>query len=262
MQRKFAAILAADVVGYCALMEKDEAGTYDRLRAGRKELFEPEIERHHARIFKLMGDGPLAEFTSVIDAVECRVSLQRGLAVRNASVPEHSEFSFKLGSTLASSSSKVMTAMGKASTSQTRRLHGCDVLSSHDVAGLCVRQCPQCSARGTPNNPPVIGSPNGASREPFAVVWARLRRSDSTGGTSRASLSLPHKPSSTALPAQRRSTRSRPTSFATSSPALRSRCRSCSRPRGAMTVSSMSAPRDVPTSGSIDRRTPKARCRW
>ena len=84
MKRKLSAILAADVVGYAALMEKDEARTFDRLRAGRKELFEPEIEKHHGRIFKLMGDGLLAEFASVVDAVECAVSLQRGLAERGA----------------------------------------------------------------------------------------------------------------------------------------------------------------------------------
>jgi TolB-like protein/class 3 adenylate cyclase/tetratricopeptide (TPR) repeat protein len=88
MERRLSAILAADVVGYSALMEQDEAGTFDRLRAHRKELFEPEIEKHHGRIFKLTGDGLFAEFTSVVDAVECAVSLQRGLAERNSSVAE------------------------------------------------------------------------------------------------------------------------------------------------------------------------------
>jgi class 3 adenylate cyclase len=86
MDRKLAAILAADVVGYAALMERDEKGTHERLIAGRKELFEPEIARHHGRVFKLMGDGLLAEFGSVVDAVECAVSLQRGLAERNAAI--------------------------------------------------------------------------------------------------------------------------------------------------------------------------------
>ena len=150
MQRKLAAILAADVVGYSALMEKDEAGTYDRLRAGRKELVEPEIEKHHGRIFKLMGDGLLAEFASVVDAVECAVSLQRGLAERSANAPEHERFRFELGSTLARLSSKVTTATEKASTSQTTRLHGCDVLSSHDRSrALCAAVSPMFRARHT-----------------------------------------------------------------------------------------------------------------
>jgi adenylate cyclase len=97
MERHLAAILAADVVGYSALMERDEAGTFARLKAGRQQLFEPEIARHHGRIFKLMGDGLLAEFGSVVDAVECAVALQRGLAERNASVPEEERFQVRIG---------------------------------------------------------------------------------------------------------------------------------------------------------------------
>ena len=97
MDRKLTTILAADVVGYSALMERDEAGTHERLKAGRKELFEPEIARHHGRIFKLMGDGLLAEFGSVVDAVECAVSLQRGLAERNANVPEDQRIQVRIG---------------------------------------------------------------------------------------------------------------------------------------------------------------------
>ena len=97
MDRKLAAILAADVVGYTSLMERDEKGTHERLTAGRKELFEPEIARHHGRVFKLMGDGLLAEFGSVVDAVECAVSLQRGLAERNAEVPEDQRVQVRIG---------------------------------------------------------------------------------------------------------------------------------------------------------------------
>jgi class 3 adenylate cyclase len=84
MERRLAAILAADVVGYSALMEVDEAGTFERLKARRTDLFEPEIARHHGRIFKLLGDGVLAEFFSVVNAVECAVALQRAFAERNA----------------------------------------------------------------------------------------------------------------------------------------------------------------------------------
>jgi TolB-like protein/class 3 adenylate cyclase/tetratricopeptide (TPR) repeat protein len=97
MERRLAVIVAADVVGYSALMERDEAGTFERLKAGRKELFEPEIERHHGRIFKLMGDGLLAEFSSVVDAVECAVALQRGLAERNATFPEEDKIQVRIG---------------------------------------------------------------------------------------------------------------------------------------------------------------------
>ena len=83
MERRLSAILAVDVVGYSRLMERDEADTFERLRAHRKDLFEPEIAAHHGRIFKLTGDGLLAEFGSVVDAVEVAVLLQREMAERN-----------------------------------------------------------------------------------------------------------------------------------------------------------------------------------
>jgi adenylate cyclase len=96
-QRHLAAILAADVVGYSRLMEQDEAGTFERLRAHRKELFEPETANHQGRIFKLMGDGLLAEFASVVDAVACAVALQRGMAERNAGLPDDRAIDVRMG---------------------------------------------------------------------------------------------------------------------------------------------------------------------
>ena len=97
MERRLSAILAADVVGYSRLMEQDEAGTFERLRAHRKELFEPEIEKHHGRIFKLMGDGLLAEFGSVVDAVECAVALQHGMAERNSGRENSQRIDVRMG---------------------------------------------------------------------------------------------------------------------------------------------------------------------
>ena len=89
--------MAADVVGYSRLMEQDEAGTLERLRAHRKELFEPEIERYHGRIFKLLGDGLLAEFGSAVDAVECAVALQNGTAQANAGSPTDKRTALRVG---------------------------------------------------------------------------------------------------------------------------------------------------------------------
>src|SRR6185295_16064038 len=97
VERKLAAILAADVVGYSRLMAENEADTFDRLRAHRKELFEPEIAKRHGRIFKLMGDGLLAEFGSIVEAVECAVILQRGMAERNASAPGEERLDVRVG---------------------------------------------------------------------------------------------------------------------------------------------------------------------
>jgi adenylate cyclase len=80
LERRLAAILSADVVGYSRLMEKDEAGTLAHLSRQRKERIEPLIASHHGRIFKLMGDGILAEFASVVDAVTCAAAWQAGMA--------------------------------------------------------------------------------------------------------------------------------------------------------------------------------------
>jgi adenylate cyclase len=97
MERRLAAILAIDVVGYARLMEQDEANTFERLRIHRKELFEPEIAKHHGRTFKLIGDGLLAEFASVVDAVECAVALQRAMAERNSGLAADRRIDTRMG---------------------------------------------------------------------------------------------------------------------------------------------------------------------
>ena len=97
VQRRLAAILAADVVGYSRLMGADELGTFERIRAHRNELFEPEIARHHGRIFKLMGDGLLAEFASVMDAVSCAVVLQRSMLERNSGISHDRRIDVQIG---------------------------------------------------------------------------------------------------------------------------------------------------------------------
>jgi adenylate cyclase len=88
LERRLAAILAADVVGYSRLMAEDETGTLDRLKSLRKELVQPKITEHGGRIVKLMGDGLLAEFSSVVEAVQCAVEVQQAMAEREANVPE------------------------------------------------------------------------------------------------------------------------------------------------------------------------------
>jgi len=100
MERKLAAILAADVVGYSRLMEADEAGTFARLKERRQTVVEPELAKHRGRIFKLMGDGLLAEFASVVDAVECAVAVQRGMAERNINLTPDQRVEMRVGITL------------------------------------------------------------------------------------------------------------------------------------------------------------------
>jgi adenylate cyclase len=95
--RRLTAILAADVAGYSRLMGADEEGTHDRLKAHLRELVNPKIAEHRGRIVKNTGDGVLAEFASVVDAVRCAVEVQRGMTERNAAIPPQKRIQFRAG---------------------------------------------------------------------------------------------------------------------------------------------------------------------
>jgi class 3 adenylate cyclase/TolB-like protein len=95
--RRLAAILAADVFGYSRLMGADEEGTHERLKAHLHELVEPKIGEHRGRTVKNTGDGFLAEFASIVDAVRCAAELQRGMTDRNADIPEDKRIAFRVG---------------------------------------------------------------------------------------------------------------------------------------------------------------------
>jgi adenylate cyclase len=88
VERRLAAILAADVVAYSRLMNADEEGTHERLLAHRREVIEPNIREHRGRIVKNTGDGVLVEFASVIDAVRCALEVQQAMFARNAGLPQ------------------------------------------------------------------------------------------------------------------------------------------------------------------------------
>ncbi len=97
MERRLAAILAADVVAYSRLMGADEAGTLERLKALRKELVQPSIGNRKGRIVKLMGDGLLAEFSSVVETVRCAMDIQKALVGREAELPSGERISLRIG---------------------------------------------------------------------------------------------------------------------------------------------------------------------
>jgi adenylate cyclase len=97
VQRRLAAILAADVAGYSRLMGADEEGTHERLKAHFGELVNPKIAEHRGRIVKNTGDGLLAEFPSVVDAVRCAAEVQRAMADRNAETVEDKRITFRVG---------------------------------------------------------------------------------------------------------------------------------------------------------------------
>jgi len=97
MERRLAAILVSDVVGYSRLMQLDEAGTLAALAERRKEILEPLVVKYHARIVKVMGDGVLIEFASAVNAVVCAVELQDGMKAANANLPEDRKIVLRVG---------------------------------------------------------------------------------------------------------------------------------------------------------------------
>ena len=97
MERRLAAILAADVAGYSRLMGMDEEGTLVQLKGHRQALVDPKIEEHRGRIVKTTGDGLLVEFASVVDAVRCAVEVQRGMSERNVGVSVDKRIEFRVG---------------------------------------------------------------------------------------------------------------------------------------------------------------------
>jgi len=97
VDRRLAAILAADVANYSRLMGADEEGTLRQLKAHRKELIDPRIAEHRGRIVKTTGDGMLVEFVSVVDAVRCAVDVQRGMVERNVGVKADNSIQFRIG---------------------------------------------------------------------------------------------------------------------------------------------------------------------
>jgi adenylate cyclase len=97
MERRLSAILSADVFGYSRLMGEEEVGTLVRLKACRRELVDPAIDEFHGRVVKLMGDGALVEFASVVDAVQCAAAIQRRMVDHDQGVPEAQRIQFRIG---------------------------------------------------------------------------------------------------------------------------------------------------------------------
>src|SRR2546421_5419185 len=95
--RRLAAILAADVAGYSRLMGADEEGTHERLKAHLAQLVDPKIKEHRGRIVKNTGDGLLAEFASVVNAVRCAADVQRGMIDREPEVANERRIRFRIG---------------------------------------------------------------------------------------------------------------------------------------------------------------------
>ncbi len=97
MERRLAAIMATDVVGYSRLIRADEEGTIAALKALRADIIDPKLAEHHGRIVKLMGDGALVEFPSVVEAVRAAVETQQAVTEHNSGLPEDKRIKFRIG---------------------------------------------------------------------------------------------------------------------------------------------------------------------
>lgn len=197
-QRRLAAIVSADVVGYSKLMGVDEVGTLAALRAHRAELIDAKIAEHGGRIVKTMGDGLLLEFPSVVDATTCAIEMQEGMAARNAKVPDDKRITFRIGVNL-----------------------GDIIIEGEDILGDGVNIAARVEALAEPGGVAISGRVHDDVRDRLATnftdageqalkniarpvqVWQwvpKTFQSVSTAPRNNAPLPLPNKPSVAVLP--------------------------------------------------------------
>jgi len=192
MERRLAAILAADVAGYSRLMGINEEGTHQSLQAHRRELVEPKIEQHRGRIIKNTGDGFLAEFLSVVDAVRCAAEIQQQMTARNSAMPDDTRIDFRMGvhqgDVIVDSGDGVNVAA---------RLEGIA-----DPGGICVSARVQEDVRGTLDLLfDDIGEQHLKNIQRPVHVY-RVASGSKPATTTAPSLSLPDRPSIAVLPFQ------------------------------------------------------------
>jgi adenylate cyclase len=192
-QRRLAAILAADVVGYSRLIGADEEGTLARLKAHRRDLFDPKIGEYRGRIVKTTGDGLLAEFASVIDALRCAVEVQRSMGECNAIIPPEQRIEFRLGINVGD----IVIDAGDIYGDGVNVAARLEALA--EPGGICVSSRVQEDARGKLD---LAFDDLGEQRLkniawPVRVYRVRL---DGKAETSQPALALPDKPSIAVLP--------------------------------------------------------------
>jgi adenylate cyclase len=198
VERRLAAILAADVAGYSRLMGADEEGTHERLKTHLRELVDPKIREHQGRVVKNTGDGLLAEFASVVDALRCATEIQAGMADRNAPVPDDRRIEFRIG------------------------IHQGDiVIEEHDIFGDAVNVAARLEGLAQPGGICVSARVRGDAAgkldlsfedmgqqelknigRPLRVYRVRGNRLGGATVTTRPRLALPEKPSIAVLPFQ------------------------------------------------------------
>ncbi len=199
VNRRMAAILAADVAGYSRLMGTDEEGTHARLKAHRRELIDPKIKERHGRIVKTTGDGILIEFPSVVDAVRCAVEVQQGMAQRNTDMPDGQRIVFRVGINLGDVIVEGKDIYGDG-VNIAARLEGLA-----EPGGICVSRTVRNQVR---DKLPYAFEDMGEQSvkniaRPLRVYRVRLDRAGATTAEpTRSALPLPNKPSIAVLPFQ------------------------------------------------------------
>lgn len=195
VERRLAAILAADVVGYSRLMGADEEGTLAQLKAHRRALVDPKITEHRGRIVKTTGDGMLMEFASVVDALRCAVEVQLGMSERNTEVPQEKRIEFRVGINVGDIIIDGDDIYGDG-VNIAARLEGLA-----EPGGICVSARVQEDARGKLD----LAFEDAGEQQLKNINWpvrAYRIRLNGTEPRSRPTLPLPDKPSIAVLPFQ------------------------------------------------------------
>jgi TolB-like protein len=195
VERRLAAIFAADVVGYSRMMGEDEEGTLEQLRNHRRDLIDPTIEAHRGRIFKTTGDGVLVEFASVVDAVRCAIEIQKGMAGRNAKVDRERQLELRIGINLGDVIIEGEDVFGDG-VNVAARLEG-----MADAGAVCISED---AYRHVHDKVKAEFTDLGelTLKNISRVVRAYMTRARDDGGASRKNPPLPEKPSIAILPLQ------------------------------------------------------------
>jgi TolB-like protein len=193
MERRLAAILAADVVGYSRLMERDEGGTLAALKLRRQDVLNPLLARHRGRLFKVAGDGVLVEFASAVSAVQCAIELQQAMAAANDEVPEDRHIVLRIGINLGDVMVEGSDLYGDG-VNIAARLEAIAEAGSIVVSGSAYDQVKNKIGRGFED----LG---GQSLKNIAEPVRAYRVGPSEGApTARLALTIPDKPSIAVLP--------------------------------------------------------------
>jgi len=195
VERRLTAILAADVAGYGRLTSLDEEGTHAQLQDHLRLLVDPKIAEHRGRIVKNTGDGLLAEFSSVVDAVRCAVEVQRGMAERNADVPQEKRIEFRIGINVGDIIIDRGDLFGDG-VNVAARLEGIA-----DPGGICISDDAHRQVRDKLDIVVEDAGEHQLKNIARAVRVYRVRLGDAAA-TTRPALTLPDKPSIAVLPFQ------------------------------------------------------------